>query len=305
MKYINKKSVVMGLSIISLSLFSGCTLDDITGDSTWIPKEYVNQDSEMGSEDIQKNGEIEKMEIQDIGKVAPSIDSDEISEEAFAKAFANYIEKNPVDFGKKVDKAYQIYQAKQKEEATKETEKKAESIRDISKTDHVKGAENPKFVLFEYSDYHCPYCKQFHPTTSQFLKDNDDLALVFRAYPAVHKNTSGKLHELAECIAREDGNDSFWKFTNLAFEKGTELSLKNAETEMKKIGISNIDNIMKCSKNGDFKTFINESEKEAQSLGINGTPGSILKNLETGEIRVISGAYPLEALQSFKDELSK
>lgn len=294
----SKTLTASALGIIGMAMLSGCSLNDITNseaDTSWLPesiKEEVTNAIPTA---------VAQMEV----KTTTTSEIQELSDEAFEKAFNKYLKNNPVEFGKKVDEAYKIYQAKLKQDEGKLKEEKAKNIRGISDKDHIKGSKDAEFVLFEYSDYHCPYCKKFHPTTTQFLKDNDDVALVFRPYPGVHRKTSAPLHQVAECIAKEEGNDAFWKFSDVAFDKGSSVTIANAESEMKTLGMTKTAEIMKCYTDKTFVSLVDDSEKEAQELGIDGTPGSILKNMKTGEIRVVSGAYPLEALQQFKEELSK
>jgi len=226
-----------------------------------------------------------------------------ISQEEFEKAFTLYLQNNPVEFGKQVDQAYQIYQKELEKEAKVEKSKQAKNVPNISESDHVMGDPNATFVLYEYSDYHCPYCKRFHPTTKEFLKNNPDTALVLRPYPGVHRNTSAPIHQIAECVAKEAGNDAFWSFSDSAFEKGTKITPENAQAEIESLNIEKSDAIMKCYENKEFVSHVNDTEQEAMELGIQGTPGSILKNTNTGEVRVIEGAQPLEALQNAKNEL--
>ena len=43
--------------------------------------------------------------------------------------------------------------------------------------------------------------------------------------------------------------------------------------------------------------------KSGVDAGVTGTPGNIIRNNKTGEVIFISGAYPIEAIQSAIDEL--
>ncbi len=245
------------------------------------------------------------------GTPVPAVSSSpEISDEAFEKAFTKYLKENPLKFGKQLDEAYKIYQedlqkkrAAEQAKKEKERDEKIKHIRGISSDDHVKGNKDAQFVLFEYSDYHCPFCKRFHGTTEEFLKKNADVALVFRPYPAVHRTTSQPLHEVAECIAKEDGNDAFWRFTDSVFT--TQFLKKDIEAKLSELKIGHKDAIMKCYNDGKFKTLVDKSVEEATELGIQGTPGSILKNRKTGKVKFINGAQSLDFLESAKEELSK
>ncbi len=279
---IKKISAITGLAITA-SFLSGCSLIDITEKTEVTPKTV---DSTPASSPI---------------PTATTTTTTEISDEAFEKAFAQYLNKNPIKFGKQLDDAYKIYQEDLKTQAEKEQESKIKTVRDISDTDHVEGKKDAQFVLFEYSDFHCPYCKRFNVTTKEFLEKNDDVAIVFRAYPAVHKTTAQPIHEVAECVARESGNEAFWKFSDNAF--ATQFKAKDIKAKLAELKIANSDKIMKCYNDGTFKTLVDESAKEAVSLGIQGTPGSILKNMETGEVKFINGAQPLERLEQARKSL--
>lgn len=298
MKKLVTKHAAMILGITSVLFFSGCVHEQSEPENDNISSP---QESKMSQEDFEKAfKEYLKNNPVEFEKEG---DKSEISQEDFEKAFKEYLKNKPVEFGKEVDNAYKKYQEELQKEASAGKLEKAKSVPPIVESDHVLGNKDANFILFEYSDYHCPFCKRFHPTTKEFLGNHDDVAIVLRAYPGVHRNTSAPLHELAECIAKEEGNDAFWKFSDLAFEKGSALTIKNASQEFAGLGITKTEKIMQCYNSGEFKDIVNSREQEAQEMGILGTPGSILKNMTTGEVRLVEGAYPLEALEQYKKEL--
>lgn len=90
----------------------------------------------------------------------------------------------------------------------------------LEATDRMTGAENPTVILFEYSDYECPFCKKFHPTAKQALSEyKDTFALVYRHFPldSIHPKARPAA-EASECVFQLGGEDAFWKFTNYVFE---------------------------------------------------------------------------------------
>ncbi len=282
---------------VTATFLSGCSLDDLKYDRE--TKMEITETEEVATATQEPEATTVSEEMTEIT---------EISDEAFEKAFDKYLKENPIQFGKQVDAAYRIYQEDAQKEQAKAQEKQAEkrnelikNVRDITETDHVEGNKDAQFVLFEYSDYHCPYCKRFNVTTKEFLAKNNDVALVFRAYPAVHKTTAQPLHEAAECIAKESGNEAFWRFTDNAFK--TQFKAIDIKAKLSELKIANPEKIMKCYENRDFKTLVDKSAEEAVSLGIQGTPGSILKNMKTGEVIFINGAQSLETLESARKEL--
>lgn len=295
-----KKIIFLASGLITVSLFTGCMPEENKDVSNGLTEDKIKT---LISEEIKKQS-LEKPSTE-----VPSVKVEDskfsLSAEDFKSAFTTYLENEPEDFGEKLDIAYAKYQKNKNEASEKDRLNKIKEVKNIQPTDHVLGDKNAKFVLFEYSDYHCPFCKKFHPTTKEFLDKNKDAALVLRPYPLVHKDSATPLHEIAECTAKESGNDAFWKISDVIFDKGSSLSDKNIEKEFEKLKIKNIDKIMKCYKDGEFKKLVEDTVEEARRLGINGTPGSILKNMETGEVRFIGGAYPLETLENYKKELSK
>lgn len=86
----------------------------------------------------------------------------------------------------------------------------------VTDGDHVRGNKDAKVTLIEYSDYECPFCIRFHPTTLQLMEQYEgDLNWVYRHFPleAIHPSARA-LAEASECVAQVAGNDAFWAFTD-------------------------------------------------------------------------------------------
>lgn len=80
--------------------------------------------------------------------------------------------------------------------------------------DHITGNPNAQVTIIEYSDFECPFCKQFQPVLAQLVKDGN-VRWIYRHYP-LHQHSFEKL-TAAECIAKIKGNDAFWKYGDLLF----------------------------------------------------------------------------------------
>src|SRR5690606_9022418 len=95
--------------------------------------------------------------------------------------------------------------------------------RPVDGTDYIRGNPNAPILLIEYSDYDCPFCKQFHATLNQIMDEygvTGKVAWVYRQFPLaqLHPN-SPRISEAALCVGELGGNDAFWKFTDRIFEE--------------------------------------------------------------------------------------
>ncbi len=92
------------------------------------------------------------------------------------------------------------------------------SLPAVSGDDHITGNADARVVLVEYSDYECPFCKQFHPTMKQLMTEYEgDIAWVLRDYPLPFHPNAQKAAEAAECVADIGGTDAFWEFSHAVF----------------------------------------------------------------------------------------
>lgn len=82
--------------------------------------------------------------------------------------------------------------------------------------DHILGNPNAPLTIVEYSDFECPYCKQYHAVLKKIVQESDgSVRWVYRHYP-LHQHSFEKL-VAADCIAKIKGNDAFWKYSDLLF----------------------------------------------------------------------------------------
>ena len=93
---------------------------------------------------------------------------------------------------------------------------KIEELIALSDADYVRGDKSSRVLLFEYSDYDCPFCKRVHPTLQKLLDDNaGKVAWIYRQFPLdqLHPTARSK-SEAALCAGKLGGNDAFWAFSD-------------------------------------------------------------------------------------------
>lgn len=101
----------------------------------------------------------------------------------------------------------------------------------VGEEDEIRGDQNATVTVIEYSDYDCPYCSRFHETMKQILDEySGQVRWVYRQFPLVqlHPNAP-KLSEAAECVSTLEGEEAFWRFSDVYFQAkaaGKQVSIK-------------------------------------------------------------------------------
>jgi len=192
----------------------------------------------------------------------------------------------------------------------------AEVITPVSADDHIRGASNPKVVIVEYSDLECPFCKSFHDTMTQVIREYDnEVAWVYRQFPieTLHPKAV-KEAEASECAAILGGNEAFWAYVDKIFEvtpsnNGLDLALLPDIAE--DIGLDRA-KFQSCLDGGEASAEVGKDMEDVsrldawsrQNLGRGvGTPYSVMINLETGKSNIIPGALPFAQVASFVDQI--
>lgn len=177
----------------------------------------------------------------------------------------------------------------------------------VTEDDHIRGNPNAPIVFVEYSDYDCPFCKNFHETMQQIMSeygDNGQVAWVYRHFPLEQLHPSApKLAEAAECVADLGGNEAFWTFSDLVFgERGT-----NEATDMSRLDefatTAGVDAVAftSCLESGEMEAAVTADYNDAIEIGGRGTPHTIV--LVGDQQGVINGAQPYATVKQIVDNL--
>lgn len=158
---------------------------------------------------------------------------------------------------------------------------------------------NGKLTVVEYSDFECPFCKQFHSTLQQVLKDFDGkVRWTYKHLPLESLHSKALRESMAsECAAKQD---KFWEYADQIFAKtSSNDSLPDEElfTIADTVGLDR-KAFDACLANEDTKSKVQADAAEAQQFGGTGTPYSLIID-ENGKIlNVIPGAYPYAQVAS-------
>lgn len=179
--------------------------------------------------------------------------------------------------------------------------------RPVDETDYIRGNPNAPILLIEYSDYDCPFCKQFHATLNQIMDEygvTGKVAWVYRQFPLaqLHPN-SPRISEAALCVGELGGNDAFWKFTDLIFEERAidePTNVTRIPGYLTEIGID-ATAYNECMDGTAMEERVTASTKDAFDIGARGTPYTVL--VVGNQQAVINGAQPYETVKGIVENL--
>lgn len=213
-----------------------------------------------------------------------------------------------------VDRAIERYLMRQQEAQRKQQEAMLAQQADRAKNarkpdaarDHIFGATLADATIIEYSDFECPYCKNFHGTPQEVVKRlAGKVNFVWRHFPLdFHNPAAQKEAEASECAAKIGGNEVFWKYADAIMKRtasnGRGMPANDGNPLLSLARELNLDAgvFQKCLDSGDGKPQIAADQKDAVDAGINGTPGVVIRNNKTGKSVPLSGAVPVEVLET-------
>lgn len=183
----------------------------------------------------------------------------------------------------------------------------SDTARPVSDSDYIVGNPNAQILMVEYSDYDCPFCKQYHLTMNQIMDEygvTGKIAWVYRQLPLaqLHPN-SPKISEAALCVGNVGGNDAFWKFTNLIFDE-RDLDEPTNVTKLPEYaeaaGVSKTDYV-ECMDNGVMEEEVEASVRDGFNAGARGTPYTVL--IVGNQQAIINGAQSYETVKGIVKNL--
>lgn len=173
------------------------------------------------------------------------------------------------------------------------------SFAEVSDADHIRGAQNAKVTLIEYSDLECPYCRSFHPTVSRLMDEfPNDLRVVYRHFPleAIHPQARISANA-SECAAAQG---KFWEYIDYVFANttsGADLAQDKLIQYARAAGVPNTATFTSCLTAKTYDDVVAKDSVDAQSAGARGTPYSILVG-PNGEKIPVNGAQSFDTVKA-------
>jgi len=171
----------------------------------------------------------------------------------------------------------------------------------------TRGAKSAKVVVVNFDDFECPYCSSMHQTLFPeiFSEYGDRVTFIYKDDPlaeihpwAVHAAVD------ANCLAAQSG-DAFWDFADYIHANKREVDAEKTPAArfaaVDKITMlqgqkHNLDaaKLQSCVK-AQNEDAVRASMKEAEGLGVNGTPALFINGQK------IDGAVPIAEVRAALD----
>ena len=160
------------------------------------------------------------------------------------------------------------------------------SLKDVP----VKGADNAKVVIVEYSDFQCPFCKRGKDMLPQILKDyNGKIKIAYKQMPLKNHNWAMNAAIAATCAYQEGGNDKFWALHDKLFDNQKDITLENSKEKFdqyaKEIGLDT-KKFDACLDSKEAKAKVESQMDEATAIGVQSTPTFVVNGM------IVPGANP-------------
>ena len=160
------------------------------------------------------------------------------------------------------------------------------------------GDLNAPVTIFEFSDYQCPYCRQYTAQTLSRIQeeyiDSGKVRYVFKDFPLSTHRHAQKAAEAARCAGVQG---AYWEMHDLLFESQSEWSRQGQEQAVElfveyasRLGLDS-EVFADCLASGEFAQQIAQDVSEGQQLGVAGTPTFLIHG------RLLVGVYPFDTFQ--------
>jgi len=152
------------------------------------------------------------------------------------------------------------------------------ALQEISEDDHILGSPNAKLTIVEFSDIDCPFCAQFHKTMVRVIDDygaGGEVAWVYRHFPLAQLHPAAPTKaEASECVAELGGNQAFWDYLDILFER-TDETVGDLASIASEVGVDDTA-FGECMESEKHRDIVREQFEEARGAGGSGTPYSVL-----------------------------
>jgi protein-disulfide isomerase len=149
----------------------------------------------------------------------------------------------------------------------------------------VSGTADAPVTLVEFSDFHCPFCRQVQPVLAQLLERYPDkVRLAYRDFPLDGAHPRARRAAEAAHCAREQGN--FWEYHDVLFAHPSQATPEDLKRYAAQVGLDRV-RFEGCVTERVHRPAVQRDFEEGVRLGVTGMPTVFVNG------RSLSGAQPL------------
>jgi len=170
---------------------------------------------------------------------------------------------------------------------------------------HSLGRQDAPLVMVEYSDYQCPFCRNYHVGTFDEIKknyiDSGRVRYVNRDFPLAFHENARRAAMAARC-AGEQGR--FWDLRHAMIVNANQLGGQNIEKYASDIKLE-MSGFRACLDSGRYTKDVDRDLEEGGQAGVSGTPSFVVGRLINGRLEGVRmvGAMPYQNFASTLDEM--
>ncbi len=153
----------------------------------------------------------------------------------------------------------------------------------------AKGNLKAKVVIYEFSDFQCPYCKRVEDSVNEVMKNyGDRVKFVWRNFPLEFHADAPLASEATSEAFKQKGNDGFWKMHDKLYANQGEKDGIKREALEKYAQEQGLDmaKFKAALDNSTHKSEIDADTKAGKDAGVTGTPAFFINGY------FINGAQP-------------
>ncbi len=166
------------------------------------------------------------------------------------------------------------------------------------------GDPNAPVKMEEFSDFQCPYCRQFHNDTFRRIIDTyvrtGKVYFIFRNFPIVDRTTAAQeSHTAADAAVCAGQQSKFYEYHDLLFanqngENIGDFTVKRVQSMAKTLGLDTA-KFNTCLSDSATANSVAQDYAAGVKAGIDSTPSFLVNG------KVVAGALPFEQFQAAID----
>ncbi|WP_164471771.1 DsbA family protein [Halosimplex salinum] len=182
----------------------------------------------------------------------------------------------------------------------------------------IAGERDAEVDIYYWTDYLCPFCERFEtetlPEIGRNHLDTGDARLVVLSYPNIGEY-SMPAALWGRCVwsqVADSDPDAFWNWHSAAFDEQSESGTDWADDETFTQVTERTDGVdasaaetCRAERADSIRESVDANLAVAQEAGIQGTPGFVLYNRESGAAGKMVGAHPYENFADAIDQVTE